>query len=55
MARIANAAQEILASSKYDGAIWTELAQTLLAYGCFRRDDNAQEDRALIEPRTRQP
>ena len=26
-----------------------ELAQTLLAYGRFRRGDNAQEDRALIE------
>jgi L-asparaginase len=24
LARIVNAAQEILASSKYDGAIWTE-------------------------------
>ena len=26
-----------------------ELAQTLLAYGRFRRGDNTQEDRALIE------
>jgi tetratricopeptide (TPR) repeat protein len=26
-----------------------ELAQTLLAYGRFRRGDNAQEDRAMIE------
>ena len=26
-----------------------ELAQTLLAYGRFRRGDNRQEDRALIE------
>jgi tetratricopeptide (TPR) repeat protein len=26
-----------------------ELAQTLLAYGRFRRGDNAQEDRALLE------
>ena len=25
------------------------LAQTLLAYGRFRRGDNAQEDRALLE------
>ena len=26
-----------------------ELAQTLLAYGRFRRGDNTQEDRTLIE------
>jgi tetratricopeptide (TPR) repeat protein len=26
-----------------------ELAQTLLAYGRFRRGDNAREDRAMIE------